>query len=164
MLVVSDTSPLNYLVLIGHAGVLPLIFSRVLTVPAVIAELSHRGSPEGVRAWAATPPPWLTVRSPASVNPSLNLGRGEAEAISLASEMRADAVLIDERKGAQAAANLGLFVTGTLGVLQLADERGLLKLADAIAALRSTTFRASDELLDELLRRSAQRPRRPDGP
>ncbi len=159
MLVVSDTSPLNYLVLIGHDGVLPVLFTRVLTVPGVMAEMAHARSPERIRAWVATPPPWLEVRSPQTLNRSLRLGMGEAQAISLASELRADVVLIDERKGAQAAASLGLFVTGTLGVLQLADEKGLIVLADVLSTLRRTTFRASDQLLDEMLRRSAERAR-----
>ncbi len=153
MLVVSDTSPINYLVLIGHDDVLPRLFSRVLTVPAVLAELSHAGSPALVRQWASTPPKWLEVRAPTSLQPTLRLGRGEVEALSLASEMKADAVLIDERKGAQAAAALGLLVTGTLGVLQLAGERGLVSLPDAIGALRATTFRVSDELLAAVLGR-----------
>ncbi|MFN0131288.1 MAG: DUF3368 domain-containing protein [Phycisphaerales bacterium] len=160
MLVVSDTSPLNYLVLIGHDGVLASLFGRVLTVPSVVAELGHTRSPERVRAWAAAPPSWLEIRSPRLVNPSLRLGPGEAEAISLASEVNADAVLIDERRGAQAAAGLGLLVTGTLGVVQLAHEKGLLRLPDAIAALRGTSFRASEGLLAEMLRRSASPPPR----
>jgi predicted nucleic acid-binding protein len=149
-------------VLIGHDGVLPVIFGRVLTVPAVVAELNHHGSPEVVRTWAAAPPSWLTVQSPTSVTASLGLGRGEVEAISLATELRADAILIDERKGARAASSLGLFVTGTLGVLQLAHEWGLLRLSEAVAALRSTSFRASDDLLDEMVRRSAEPVQRPD--
>lgn len=37
MIVVSDTSPLNYLVLIGHEQVLPLLYERVVTAPAVLA-------------------------------------------------------------------------------------------------------------------------------
>ena len=51
MIVVSDTSPLNYLVLIEHSRVLPLLFGRVIAPPAVIAELQHPGAPAVVRAW-----------------------------------------------------------------------------------------------------------------
>lgn len=100
MLVVSDTSPLNYLVLIGQDRLLPALFTRVVTAPAVIAELGHPGSPATVRAWAASLPGWLEVRSPQALHPSLHLGLGETQAISLAAELRADAVLIDERQGA----------------------------------------------------------------
>lgn len=157
MLVVSDTSPLNYLVLIGHDAVLPALFGRVATVPAVIVELSHPRSPDRVRAWASSVPNWLEVRPPAALDPSLRLGKGEAEAICLARELHATAVLIDERAGQQVATRLGLFVTGTLGVLLLASEKRLLDLPDAIAALKQTTFRASDRLYDQMLTRFKQR-------
>ncbi len=152
MLVVSDTSPLNYLVLIGHVDVLPKLFGRVLTAPAVVSELTHPGCPQIVRQWASAKPAWLEVRPPSSLESSLKLGRGETEAISLAHEIHADVVLIDERKGTQAAEGLGLVVTGTLGVLQLADEKGVLKLAEAIGALRLTTFRCTDSVVEQLLR------------
>ena len=56
MIVVCDTSPLNYLVLIQHAEVLPSLFGRVIAPPAVMAELQHPGAPTIVRAWAAAPP------------------------------------------------------------------------------------------------------------
>jgi len=152
MIVVADTSPLNYLVLIRHQDVLPSLFGRVLTAPAVIAELRHPGTPAAVRSWATTPPPWLEVRAPASIDPDLGLGPGEAEAISLARELKADVVLIDERKALTVARECGLFVTGTLGVLAIAAEKGLIALPEAIAALRRTSFRVSREVLDEFLR------------
>ena len=157
MIVVSDTSPLNYLVLIEGAGILPLLFGRVLAPPAVMVELRHPGTPPTVRAWAAAPPAWLEVRTPTSVDPSLSLGAGEAEAISLARELCADAILIDERKGIQAARQLGLFATGTLGVLELAAEKGFIALPEAVASLRQTNFRVFSHLLDEALQRNRQR-------
>lgn len=160
MIVVSDTSPLNYLVLIQHVNVLPSLFGRVVAPPAVVAELRHPGAPAAVRAWAAAPPEWLEVRSPASIDPSQGLGAGEAEAISLARELSADAVLIDERKALTVARQHGMFVTGTLGVLQIAAEKGLITLSEAILALRQTTFRASEKLLKEVLQREVDRQER----
>ena len=157
MIVVSDTSPLNYLVLIQHVDVLPSLFGRVMAPPAVVAELRHPGAPAAVRSWAAAPPEWLEVRSPASIDPSQGLGAGEAEAISLARELNADAVLIDERKALTVAREHGMFVTGTLGVLQIAAEKGLITLPEAILALRQTSFRASEELLNQVLKREADR-------
>ena len=56
MIVVSDTSPLNYLVLIERVHVLPTLFGRVVAPVAVIAELGHPATPTVVRAWAADPP------------------------------------------------------------------------------------------------------------
>jgi len=75
VIVVSDTSPLNYLVLIEQVQVLPVLFGRVVVPPAVMAELQHAGTPAVVRAWAASPPPWLEIRPPASTKPLLALAR-----------------------------------------------------------------------------------------
>lgn len=72
-------------------------------------------------------------------------------------ELKADAVLVDERKATTIAEHLGLLVIGTLGVLEIAAERNLLDLGHTIASLRQTTFRGTDQLFDELLRRDAQR-------
>ncbi len=159
MIVVSDTSPLNYLVLIEHAQVLPLLFGRVVAPPAVIAELQHPGAPAVVRVWAADPPAWLDIRPPARIDPSLGLGIGETQAISLAHELHADAVLIDERRALTIARKAGLFVTGTLGVLEIAAEQGLIDLVQAVVALKQTTFRVSEEVLDGVLQRDADRRR-----
>ena len=159
MIVVSDTSPLNYLVLTQHVEILPPLFGRVVAPPAVISESQHPGTPQVVRAWVEAAPTWLETRAPTSVDPSLGLGQGEAEAISLARELHADAVLIDERKGVIVARQLGLFATGTLGVLEIAAEKGLINLAQAIAALRQTSFRVSEQLLEEVLQRDRNRRR-----
>jgi predicted nucleic acid-binding protein len=71
MIVVSDTSPLNYLILTEATQVLPALFGRVYAPQAVIQELAHRGSPEAVRLWATSPPEWLSVKQPAHIDPSL---------------------------------------------------------------------------------------------
>lgn len=157
MIVVSDTSPLNYLVLIGHVDVLPILFDRIVAPPAVITELLHPGAPQPVRAWATRPPAWLEVIPPSRIDPALNLGPGEKEAISVARELNAELLLIDERKATSAAHRLGLRVVGTLNVVALAAERQLLDLRSAISSLRQTTFREPTKLVDELLQRDAQR-------
>jgi len=64
MIVVCDTSPLNYLILVGAEGVLPVLFETVIAPPAVIREMRHAKAPEQVRRWAAAPPAWLEVRAP----------------------------------------------------------------------------------------------------
>ncbi len=157
MIVVSDTSPLNYLVLIGADQVLPSLFGQVLTPPEVLAEMQHEKAPPQVRSWAQGPPAWLEVRSP-QVNPGFpGLGPGESAAIALAQECQAAAILIDERDGTAVAQQLGLVVTGTLAVLCLAAEKDLLSLPAAFAALRQTTFRGPAKLMDELLRIDAAR-------
>jgi len=55
-----------------------------------------------------------------------DIDRGEAEAIALATEREADRVLIDEREARRRARNLGLEVTGALGILLQAAQKGSL--------------------------------------
>ena len=164
MIVVSDTSPLNYLVLIGHVDVLPVIFSRVVAPPAVLAEMIQSGAPKLVTNWAMSPPSWLEVIAPEKVDANLPLGCGEIEAISLAQQLKADRLLVDERKASVIARQLGLTITGTLGVLSIAAERNLLVLPTAIGALRQTNFRGPPDLIDLLLKQDEQRRSGGDNP
>jgi len=79
------------------------------------------------------------------------IGAGERAAISLALSIHADLILIDERKGTQAALERGLEVAGTLGVLQRAARQGLVNLAKAFERLKQTNFRYRQEIMDRLL-------------
>jgi predicted nucleic acid-binding protein len=160
MLVVADTSPINYLVLLEQTAVLPALYTRVWLPPAVLRELRDAEAPEPVRAWAAELPPWCEVRRPTALvgaKTLTHLGAGEREAIVLAQEVRADLLLIDEADGRRVALSLGLTVTGTLGVLERAAERGLIELPSTLARLLTTTFRVRDELLQAMLARDAAR-------
>ncbi len=160
MIVVSDTTPLNYLILIGSVEVLPAIFGRVYAPSAVIAELSHSRSPQVVRTWASSTPEWLTVQDPSRLDASLKLDAGETSAISLALELKADRVLIDERKGYKAVLQRGLKPASTLGVIEEASYRGLLDFEIAIERLeKETTFHISEEVLEEFKRQVRQKKR-----
>lgn len=149
MIVVCDTSPLNYLVQIGLIDLLPRLFNRVCTPPAVLAELHHPRSPEPVRIWASSPPAWLDIRRPSRGDLIPGLGPGETEAITLAVEIGADALLIDERKGSNEATRRGLRVVGTLAVLIEAAVCDLTDFPSTIDRLRATNFRATDVLIAE---------------
>lgn len=61
MIVISNTSPLCYLVLIDLVEILPQLFGAVVIPEAVWQELSDERSPEAVRRWIAQPPAWLQV-------------------------------------------------------------------------------------------------------
>lgn len=108
MVVVADTSPINYLVLIGQIEILPHLYLRVLVPPAVIEELAHPLAPAPVRNWATHPPLWLEVLKPKVGIHVANLDPGESEAIALATEMRVELLLIDEQAGRREAARRGL--------------------------------------------------------
>jgi predicted nucleic acid-binding protein len=62
MLVIADSSPLHYLVLIDHVTILPTLFGRVLIPPMVAEEFQRSRTPAPVRAWISSPPEWLEVR------------------------------------------------------------------------------------------------------
>lgn len=125
MIVVSDTTPLTYLVQIEHAFLLQRLYERIIVPPAVHDELmrfapTREGIEELFRA------EWIAIREPASLVELPNLtdiGKGEWEALSLAVEMDADLVLMDERLGTSLAKQLHVETIGLLGVLIEAKRR-----------------------------------------
>jgi predicted nucleic acid-binding protein len=162
MLVVADTSPINYLVLLAQTPLLPALYTRVCLPPAVVTELRDPEAPTAVRAWVAALPAWCAVQRPAFVTGSetlAHLGAGEREAIALAQELRADVLLIDEEDVRRAALSRALTVTGTLGVLERAAERGMIDLPSTLARLLTTSFRVREELIHAMLARDAARKR-----
>lgn len=153
MNVVSDTSPINHLCQIGHIQILPTLFHRVLIPAAVTTELSREKTSAMVRQFVTNPPSWLEVRPPAIIDVSLEqLGAGEREAISLAQEIQADLVIVDDKAARRAATQLGLNVIGTLGVLKQAAALSLVELPTAVDALQAIGFYMSDQLIQELKR------------
>jgi predicted nucleic acid-binding protein len=162
MIIISDTTPLNYLALIGQQELLVRLFQRVIVPQEVWTELQAEGTPEPVRSWITSAPEWLEVKQatlPADAALSV-LDPGEQEAILLAQELQADLLLIDDRNGRFEATRRKIAVVGTLGILDKAAERGWLDLPEALARLQQTSFRASDELIHSLLERDAKRNRR----
>src|SRR5882724_11247028 len=86
MLVVADTSPINYLILVHQDALLPLFYTRVVIPTAVHGELQRPRTPLVVRAWVANPPPWFEVQQPQQhleAGQFPKLGAGEREAIAL---------------------------------------------------------------------------------
>jgi predicted nucleic acid-binding protein len=155
MILVADTSPLNYLIQIDCIEVMERLYSQVIIPQAVYRELSAPETPQNVRTWLLAQPAWVEVRPlVGSRDPTLEyLGPGEQEAIQLAEHLRADAVLIDDKKGRAEAAKRNLPVIGTLGVLAAAAEKGWLELPVVISRLRQTNFHASPQILKILLER-----------
>jgi predicted nucleic acid-binding protein len=153
MIVIADTGPLNYLVLIGSVDVLKPLYTRVLVPEAVVKELRAAGAPGLVHLWIARPPAWLEVRPDPPLDPTLwFLDLGESAALTLAQLLDADQLLIDDWAGPAEAARRSLRVTGTLGVLADAHQAGLLDFEQAITRLRSTNFRLDPDL-EQFVRR-----------
>jgi hypothetical protein len=154
MIVVADTSPFIGLLKIGHIEVLPALFGSVVVPAEVAAELADPRRPTEVRAFAASLPTWLTVRSPQTLEPIPDIDPGERAAISLACELKADVLLIDDWAGREAAVARNLRTLRTTALLFEAAIAGALSdLRGAYDKLAATNFRVNRKTLDELLRR-----------
>ncbi len=139
LVVVADTGPPRYLLQIGHVELCP--------------DCSRRySSPQSSRMNTEV----LVVD--ATDDPSLQkLDEGEKSAIALGLSLSADLILIDDRSGAAVAREKGFEITGTLGILDLAADRGMISMADEIARLRNTNFRRREKLFNALLKKHEQR-------
>ncbi|MFB2981516.1 DUF3368 domain-containing protein [Microseira sp. BLCC-F43] len=158
MIVISDTSPLCYLLLIDLVDLLPQLYGRVIIPQAVRDELSAPGAPDIVQIWISQPPEWLEIQTITN-QPDMMLSQldlGELEAIALAEQLGADAILLDDREARQIATERGLEIIGLLGILGAAASRGLVDFSIAIERLQQTTFRASSRLIQSLLERYQQ--------
>lgn len=145
--VVADTTPLNYLIIIDRADILASLFGEVLIPQAVLDELQHPKAPVAVSRWLGEMPDWLRITPVQHLDGTIQLGKGENEAISLALERQVKVVLMDERLGRGAAEARGLIAVGTLNLIDIADEQGIIDGIAALQDLRQTTFRADPELL-----------------
>jgi predicted nucleic acid-binding protein len=156
VIVVADTSPLNYLVLIGEIDLLPVLYRNVLIPSAVHLELQSKKAPSAVRAWASSLPAWCELRPLTSLpSPDLiELDAGERDAIQLALNVGVDALLIDETEGRRAALLYRLKVTGTVAVLEKAAQRGLIDFRSTLQRLEETSFRISSSIRHEFLKRN----------
>lgn len=125
MIVVSDASPLIGLARIDRLDLLTSLFGRVLVPPPVWLEITRpeKLASNLLRTWPSLvthPAASITIQAASSLDP------GEASAIALALELRADLLLLDERKGRRVARELGISVTGALGVILRAKQSGLI--------------------------------------
>ncbi len=149
MRIVADTSVLIALSDIDKLNLLKALFGSVI-VPQAVAE--EYGEPL---------PSWIEVRRPRnySLVESLldRLHRGEAEAIALALELGDAIVALDDKKARKTARKLGLRVIGTIGILILAEKRGLItSLEEEIHRLLNTSFRLPPSVVAEALKRAKQ--------
>lgn len=153
-LVIADTSPVNYLILIGQIDVLPVLFDHVILPAAVRDELNAPKAPAAVQRWIAASPAWILVRTatgPISDPAIRELDCGESDALTLAIELHADLLLVDDREAVAVARDKGLRVAGTLTVLAMAAQKGLLNLRDAVDRLKLTSFHYRQEFIDRFL-------------
>lgn len=125
--VVTNNSPLAALWAIDQLDLLHRLFQEIWIAPAVADEFVAVARDERLKALAERP--WIRtvpLRDPRPRISILGLDRGETQTLALAAEGSASLVIMDERKGRTAARRMKLRLTGTVGVLMLAKDRGLL--------------------------------------
>ncbi len=154
MIVVSDTSPINYLLLINQLNLLPNLYQQVIIPNVVRDEMLNPDAPQVLQQWIANPPSWLIVQEVFEVDETLSaLDPGEQAAIILAQTLQANLLIMDERLGRQAARDRELPVIGILGILDDAASQGLIDVATVVAQLQQTNFRVSRRLIQALLQK-----------
>lgn len=140
---VLDSTCLIGLERIGHLRLLPALLDPAYAPPAVIAEFGSQ-------------PSWLQVEAPTDRGMiaalRLIIDPGESEAVALAYE-KGFRIILDDRKAREAAQRLGLQVTGTIGLLLKAKERGIVReICSLLDSLDAQAFHISSQLRTEALR------------
>lgn len=147
MIVVSDSGPLISLLKIDKLELLRDAYNQVFIPDSVFEELTSNLKFES-EARQIEDCPFIIrksasdLRSASMLRKAMGLDVGESDAIVLAEELSADLILMDELKGRSVARNIGLRVTGTIGLLATAFEEGLLTSDEIVACIEQ--FKASN--------------------
>lgn len=143
--IISDTSCLILLDKIQELDLLKDLYGQIVTTQIVAEEFGGQL------------PEWIIIKNPKDRNNQLvleiSLDIGEASAIALAIEQGDCLLIIDELKGRKIAKQLGLAITGTLGVIVEAKKSGHIALVRPLLdKIRQTNFRLSEQLENIVLK------------
>ena len=144
--------PSELLNTIGRAEILRTLYELIVIPRAVFEELTSASAPSPVRDWILSKPDWLRVQEAPTITDSRldEIQIGERQAIVLAQEIRSEFIILDDRRARRVAQDQGLNVIGTLGILTIAAEKGLINLSETLDDLKTTNFCASSSLLASL--------------
>jgi predicted nucleic acid-binding protein len=141
--IVSDTSCLILFYKIGEMDLLQKVYGQIIITGTVSQEF-RRPLPD-----------WISVQDPkTNLHQGLMsfLDEGEATSIALALEFADALLIIDESKGRRVAKELGVKITGSLGIIMAAKEKGIIQsVKPIIDKIKETNFRISDDLLNKIL-------------
>lgn len=163
MIVISDTTPLRYLIEIEQVHILETLFGKIIIPEKVAEELQHPKTPHQVKSWMQALPDWLEVRKAdlTFFTPQKKIDDSEREAFALALELNADAVLLDDKYALTEAKRLNLQTIALFTLFEIAAARNLINLPQTIEAIRRTNFRLPPESdIQTMLARDAQRQNR----
>ncbi|HLF87810.1 MAG TPA: DUF3368 domain-containing protein [Anaerolineales bacterium] len=161
MKVVSNASPLVSLSRIGKLELLHKLYSEIYIPDAVWQEVVLDGAGQPGAGEVGTVQ-WIKKQAVQNVQLvqalRQNLDAGEAEAIVLALEVKADLLVMDERLGRETARHLGVRFTGVVGALVEARQKEYIQaIAPLLDALRySASFRISDQLYNHVLKNQGE--------
>lgn len=161
MIIIADNSPISVLLSIDCVFILPQLFGKIYVTPQVVQEMKNYTTYAEATAQLLQEP-WIEVIAPQDndfvIALQKTLDLGEASSIALAKELQADLLLIDERKGRNVAQNLGINITGAIGVLLRAKLQGLIpSLKDKLDLAKvNNTFRFSDKIYQEVLKQASE--------
>jgi predicted nucleic acid-binding protein len=143
--IVSDTSCFIILANIGELDLLQKAFGEIITTKEVLQEFGE------------DLPNWVLVKSATDKYRQrileTQVDRGEASAIALALEYSESMIILDDYKARKVAENLGLEITGTIGVIIIAKKRGVINsIKPYLEKIRATNFRISEEIERQALK------------
>ena len=159
MIVIADTTPIITLMKLNRLDLLEKLFDTVILPNAVYEELVSNSN-YVTEAQMVVECPFLKRREVSDrqsikiLREVVGLDVGESEAIVLAEEKQADLLIIDERKGRRVAKQMGLKITGTIGILLHAFDYKILSSEEILScteSLRDSSIRISDSLFELIL-------------
>ena len=157
--VICNTSPLQYLHQVGVLELLPALAGQVCVPEAVVAEL-REGQRRNVLLPTLEELSWLTVqpvRDRTLLPLVTHLGDGEKEVLALGLETEDALLILDDRDARRYARALELEITGTLGLLLRAKERGILDaVRPVLDRLQALGFRLNARTRQMVLKRASE--------
>jgi len=155
LLVIADTSPVRYLIQIDHIDLLPRLFGTVIVPSVVVTELLYPSAPAAVRAWMTKTPDWLKAMPAPDFDDRalMALDPGERSAITLGLALKADLILMDDRKGAAVALGQRFGVYRHARRSRPRRPAGSDRFGDRAGRASSTNFRYRPELFTALVRK-----------
>ena len=157
---VADADSLIFLAKLGRLNLLSAVGGDIYIPSAVMAEIRAKGD-EACAQVELAGKSWLRIREVENRETVVlllaDLDPGESEVITLAKEIHADYVILDDLDARRFARRVGLSVIGTVGILLSARLRGEIpSLRDEIGRLQAYAFRISQTFVEEVLKEAGE--------
>jgi len=148
-MIIGDSSALVALSIMDRLDLLESIFGKVYVPQAVYDEVTISYKPQSLKLKNYLKDKIVTV----DLNiVQMGLGQGELEAIALYKHLNSDFLLIDDRRAKKFAQLNSVNVIGSLGVMILAKEKGLIAfIRNDVEKLISSDVFISENLINRVL-------------